>query len=81
MASTRGNSTIIPCLRYRNAHVAIDWLCDSFGFQRHAVYADERTVHHAQLAFNGSMVMLGSTDSISDEYVVNPRPGDGEPAA
>lgn len=33
-------STIIPCLRYRDAHVAIEWLCRAFGFDKHAVYAD-----------------------------------------
>lgn len=60
MSQSRGTSTIIPCLRYRNAHVAIDWLCDAFGFERQAVYADERIVHHAQLTFDGGMVMIGS---------------------
>jgi len=60
MSQSRGTSTIIPCLRYRNAHVAIDWLCDAFGFERQAVYADERIVHHAQLTFDGGMIMLGS---------------------
>lgn len=53
-------SRIIPCLRYRDAHVAIDWLCNAFGFERHAVYADTDTVHHAQLTYQGGMVMLGS---------------------
>lgn len=62
MAKTRAHSTIIPCLRYRNAHVALDWLCDAFGFHRHAVYANERIVHHAQLTFDGGMVMIGSAD-------------------
>ena len=55
-------STVIPCLRYRKAHVAIDWLCDAFGFRRQAVYAEGDVVHHAQLVFGGGMVMLGSTD-------------------
>lgn len=54
------NSTIIPCLQYRNAHVAIDWLCEAFGFERLAIHADERIVHHAQLVLQGGMVMLGS---------------------
>ncbi|QOW25208.1 VOC family protein [Lysobacter sp. H23M47] len=54
------NSTIIPCLQYRNAHVAIDWLCEAFGFERLTVHADERIVHHAQLVLEGGMVMLGS---------------------
>src|SRR3546814_10833488 len=36
-------STIIPCLRYRDALAAIDWLCRAFGFEKHAVYADGDT--------------------------------------
>jgi len=53
-------ATIVPCLRYRDAPAAIDWLCRAFGFQRHAVYQDGSTVHHAQLVFGNGMVMLGS---------------------
>lgn len=33
-------STIIPCLRYRNALAAIDWLQRAFGFHAQAVYAE-----------------------------------------
>jgi len=61
-------SPIIPCLRYRHADKAIAFLCDAFGFTRHAVYADETDssiIHHAQLTLGTGMVMLG-TDS-SDE--------------
>lgn len=58
---------IIPCLRYKNAPAAIDFLCAAFGFERHAVYADAgdpRIVHHAQLVRDGNMIMLSSlTDS------------------
>jgi uncharacterized glyoxalase superfamily protein PhnB len=53
-------STLIPCLRYRNAPAAIEWLCTAFGFQRHAVYQDGDIVHHAQLVFGNGMLMLGS---------------------
>lgn len=53
-------STIIPCLRYRNAPAAIEWLCTAFGFQRQAVYQDGDIVHHAQLVFCNGMLMLGS---------------------
>ena len=56
-------TTIIPCLRYRDAVAAIDWLCTAFGFERHAVYADGNTVHHAQLTVGNGMVMLGSADN------------------
>ncbi|MGV8940859.1 MAG: VOC family protein [Lysobacter sp.] len=67
MSSEQGNTAIIPCLHYRNAHVAIDWLCEAFGFQRRVVHADERVVHHAQLVFDGGMVMLSSADSRSSD--------------
>src|SRR5690606_41969332 len=59
-------STIIPCLRYRDAPAAIEWLCRAFGFERHAVYADGDTVHHAQLSFGSGMVMLGSAGTDSE---------------
>lgn len=60
-------STIIPALRYRDAHAAIDWLCKVFGFERHAVYpGSNNTVGHAELTLNGGMIMLGSAKD--DEY-------------
>ncbi len=33
-------STIIPCLRYRDAPRMIEWLCQAFGFERHLVVED-----------------------------------------
>lgn len=59
-APTRAGSTVIPTMRYRDAHVAIDWLCNAFGFERHAVYAEDDIVHHAQLVHGTGMIMLGS---------------------
>ena len=54
-------STIMPALRYRNAPAAIDWLCQVFGFERHAVYEGPNgTIGHAELTLNGGMIMLGS---------------------
>lgn len=54
---------IIPSLRYADAPAAIDFLCDAFGFTRHAVYADPEDasfIHHAQLVRDGNMIMLSS---------------------
>ena len=65
MSSTDGSS-IVPCLRYRDALAAIDWLCRAFGFEKHAVYADGDTVLHAQLVFGNGMVMLGSADNAGE---------------
>ena len=59
-------ATIIPAMRYRDALAAIDWLCSAFGFEKHAVYADGATVHHAQLVFGNGMIMLGSADNVSE---------------
>jgi uncharacterized glyoxalase superfamily protein PhnB len=54
---------IIPTLRYADAPRAIDFLCAAFGFERHAVYADEQDptlIHHAQLLWRDRMVMISS---------------------
>lgn len=56
-------ATIIPSLRYQNALRAIDWLCNAFGFEKQAVYADGDIVHHAQLTFGNGMIMIGSADN------------------
>jgi uncharacterized glyoxalase superfamily protein PhnB len=54
-------STVIPALRYRDAVVAIEWLCRALGFEKRVVYmADEKTVGHAELTFGNGMVMIGS---------------------
>ena len=54
---------IIPTFRYADAPAAISFLCDAFGFERHAVYMDEKdpdVVQHAQLVLDGNMIMLSS---------------------
>ena len=69
-------STVIPCLRYRDAHAAIDWLCKAFAFERHAVHADGDVVHHAQLVFGNGMIMLGSAGNSSEWGRQIAQPGD-----
>ncbi|MBU3057143.1 VOC family protein [Pseudomonas indica] len=54
-------SALIPCLRYRDAPAAIDWLQRAFGFEALMVVPDEQGgIAHAQLGFGNGMVMLGS---------------------
>jgi uncharacterized glyoxalase superfamily protein PhnB len=54
-------ATIIPTLRYHDAHAAIDWLCQTFGFTRHLVVDDGNGgIAHAQLTFGNGMIMVGS---------------------
>ena len=59
-------SVLIPSLRYKDAHAAIAWLEQAFGFERHALYeGPDRTVAHAELRFGNGMVMLGSATNES----------------
>ena len=61
MSDATYGSTLIPCLRYRDAHAMIAWLCRAFGFEQHAVYDDDTGgVAHAQLVHGHGMLMLGS---------------------
>jgi len=54
-------ATIVPCLRYRDAPAAIEWLCQAFGFEQQLVVPDGNGgIAHAQLSFGNGMVMLGS---------------------
>jgi len=73
-ASRPHGSTIIPCLRYRDARAAIEWLCRAFGFERRAVYENEDGgVEHAQLTFGSGMVMLGEVrDNAFGRHIAQP---------
>ena len=54
-------ATVIPCLRYRHAPAAIEWLCRAFGLEKQLVVpGPDGTVAHAQLSFGNGMIMLGS---------------------
>jgi uncharacterized glyoxalase superfamily protein PhnB len=60
-ASAGGPPSLFPCLSYRDAPAAIEWLCAAFGFEKHAVYpGPDGTIAHAELRLGNGMVMLGS---------------------
>ena len=62
-------STVISCLRYRDAPAAIEWLCNTFGFEKHLVVPNEDgTIAHAQLSFGNGMIMLGSVQKDEAEF-------------
>lgn len=67
-------STVIPCLRYRDARAAIEWLAKAFGFEEQLVVPNEDgTIAHAQLSFGNGMIMLGSvTDTGFDRLMKQP---------
>jgi uncharacterized glyoxalase superfamily protein PhnB len=45
------SSTVIPSLRYRDAPRMIDWLCETFGFEKHLIIpGEDGSIVHAQLS-------------------------------
>ncbi len=64
-------ANIFPALTYRDAHAAIDWLVEAFGFEARAVHeGPDNTVGHAELALGPGVVMLGSVK----EHLFNQKP-------
>ena len=56
--------TMFSSLSYDDAPAAIEFLCDAFGFERHAVYTnDDGTILHAELSYGNGAVMLGSASA------------------
>jgi uncharacterized glyoxalase superfamily protein PhnB len=55
----------------------IDWLCQTFGFEKHAVYMGPNdVVMHAQLTFGNGMIMIGSADNGTQSSGFNKQPAD-----
>ena len=57
---------IYPTLRCKDAEAMIVWLKTVIGFTEHVVYRDGGVIHHAELAYGSSMLMLGQ--SRDDDY-------------
>lgn len=72
-AAERPVPTVWPALHARDAHTLIDFLVDTVGFVRTAVYEDGGTVAHAQLDWpEGGGVMLGSHKADSPDWSLEP---------
>jgi uncharacterized glyoxalase superfamily protein PhnB len=60
-SQSKTRQTIFPGMRYLDAGSAVDWLEKAFGFKRQAVYTGAGgTISHAELVFDGGMIMIGS---------------------
>ncbi|RWQ19749.1 VOC family protein [Mesorhizobium sp.] len=66
MPTTTEAPRLYPALRYKNAARMIDWLGEAFGFSVRARYGEGDVVHHAELVFGSSMIMLGTVRD--DDY-------------
>ena len=79
MPTTSEASRLYPALRYKNAAKMIDWLGDAFGFTVRARYGEGDVVHHAELVFGSSMIMLGTArDDDYGKMVGEPGSGGGK---
>lgn len=50
----------IPFLAYQDARTALEWLETAFGFERGNVVEANGKVAHAELRYDGGMIMLGT---------------------
>ena len=62
-------SRVVPCLSYRNAFAAIDWLSTVFGFTTQSLHKNpDGTVAHAQLVMGSGMIMLCSVPNKNVQF-------------
>jgi uncharacterized glyoxalase superfamily protein PhnB len=57
---------LYPTLRCRDAEAMMRWLKDVVGFTERVAYRKDGVVHHAELAYGSSILMLGQARD--DEY-------------
>jgi uncharacterized glyoxalase superfamily protein PhnB len=59
--SRAARPTMVPYFGYRDAVAALRWLAEAFGFEERQAYAaPDGTVMHAEMAFGGDVVMIGT---------------------
>ena len=64
---------VMPCLTYRDAPAAVEFLCRAFGFEKKMVEPGAgNTIAHAELTLGNAMVMLGSTKDTDYGRLVKP---------
>jgi uncharacterized glyoxalase superfamily protein PhnB len=62
-------ATVIPCLQYRDASKALEWLCQTFGFEKQLVIPlADGSIMHAQLSLGNGMIMLSSVPEEKTEF-------------
>lgn len=73
-AQTIAARAIIPTFKYHDAPRAIAFLCEAFGFEKHAVYEGANgTIDHAELKLGPDFIMLGSAGNDGSWPIRTPR--------
>jgi uncharacterized glyoxalase superfamily protein PhnB len=61
--NTSDKSPVTVSMNYRDAPRAIEWLCQAFGFQKHAIYpGPNNTIIQAELTLGNGMIMLSTAE-------------------
>ena len=61
-------TTVIPTIRYQDCKKTIEWLCATFGFEKHLIVPSESGgITHAQLVCGAAMIMLGDGHRDDDD--------------
>ena len=69
--------SIIPCIGYKDATAAIEWLCNAFGFEKHLIVPGENgIIAHAELTLGNIMIMTGSQQHDSEYSNLTRHPAD-----
>ena len=57
-------SSISPIVPYRDLRAAIEFLCDAFGFERHALHESaDGEIEHVELRYGDAVIMPTTTRS------------------
>jgi len=69
------SSTVVPCLRYRDAPRMIEWLCSNLGFEKRLVVpGKDKDIGHAELTLGDGMVMIGAeADDDDGQLLTTPQ--------
>tara|TARA_R110002020_G_scaffold184954_2_gene382386 strand:- start:175 stop:597 length:423 start_codon:yes stop_codon:yes gene_type:complete len=72
-------SPLVPCLRYRDARAAIDWLVNVLGFAVQVQFpGEDNRIEHAQLTLGEGMIMVSSiSDTPFGRFMRQPDEIDG----
>jgi uncharacterized glyoxalase superfamily protein PhnB len=74
--------SMFPCVFYRDANAAIDWLVRAFGFEKVMVVpGEDGAVAHSELRLGDGMIMVGTAGRGSLEGTASPLDAGGVTAS
>ena len=76
--SRAARPTMVPHFGYRDAAAALRWPAGAFGFEERQAYAGpDGTVMHAEMAFGGDVVVIGTSEPAEGDAAATSPTGHG----